>query len=158
MLDDGATPGPPLDKRVRADVVAGSANVGLTGFAAGPGVHLVDRLGLGDPLAARLGLASRGRPGHERLLGQEWLLARFAAPAADDPLPVRQARVALGCGPLRALFQAIESPLSADRFVQNLAVAWSLDQLSIPADPAEATTLCPGPQPASGGSPVPLRR
>jgi arabinofuranosyltransferase len=150
MLDDGAVPGPPLDPRVRADVVAGNQNVGLAGYAAGPRVHLVDRLGLGDPLAARLALAGRGRPGHERLLGEEWLIARFAAPAAGDPEPVRRGRAALGCGRLRDLLRAIESPLSADRFLRNLTAAWSLDRLSIPANPLEAAaTLCAAP-PAPG--------
>jgi arabinofuranosyltransferase len=143
MLDDGAVPGPPLDPRVRTDVVAGSQNVGLAGYAAGPRVHLVDRLGLGDPLAARLALTGRGRPGHERLLDEAWLIARFAAPSPADPEPVRQARAVLGCGRLADLFRAIESPLSAGRFLRNLQAAWSLDRLLVPADPVEAATaLC----------------
>ena len=145
LLEDGVAPGPPLDARVRADVVAGSQNVGLSGFAAGLRVHLVDRLGLGDPIAARLALGTRGRPGHERLLGEVWMIARFAAPAGDDPERVRQARAALGCGRLRDLLRAIESPLTAGRFVRNVGQAWSLDRLSIPADPAEAAAaFCEG--------------
>ncbi len=41
-------------------------NVGFAGFFAGPGVHLVDRYGIGDPLLARLPVtdASTWRPGH----------------------------------------------------------------------------------------------
>jgi arabinofuranosyltransferase len=151
LLEDGTTPGPLLDGRVRAAVVAGSQNVGLTGYAAGLRVHLVDRLGLGDPIAARLVLDRRGRPGHERLLDEVWMIARFAAPAADDPGPVREARVALRCGRLGALLAAIEAPLTAERFLRNLADAAAFHRLGIPAGPAEAVAaLCAGGSPAAG--------
>lgn len=135
---------------VVADVVAGRRNVGVAGYAAGPRVHLVDRYGLGDPLAGRLRLDQRRRPGHEKELSDAWIVARFADPAA--PLPpggpppdaVSAARTALGCEPLRKLLRAVEAPLTGPHFLRNLASAWQLHRLVIPADPREAATrLCP---------------
>jgi arabinofuranosyltransferase len=40
--------------------------VGMWGFFAGPGVHIIDPLGLGDPLLARLPCAPGWRVGHYR--------------------------------------------------------------------------------------------
>ena len=67
---------------VPARVVFSVKNIGLLGYAAGPRVHIVDQLGLADPIAARIKLDSRGRPGHEKDLPGEWVVARFTAPEA----------------------------------------------------------------------------
>ncbi len=79
-----------LARGVRADLeyVTATENIGITGFNAGLDVHLVDRGALGDPIASRLRLLARGRPGHEKLLPNAWIIARYAdlsrtPPAAD---------------------------------------------------------------------------
>jgi arabinofuranosyltransferase len=115
-------------------------NIGISGYVAGPHVWLVDRLGLADPIAARLALSQRGRPGHEKWLPDAWYLGRFADPAAQVPQPeaVAAARQALGCGELRALMQAVEQPMSTRRFLRNLRLAWTLRDLQIPDDPTVA--------------------
>ena len=82
-------------------VVAGVLTVGMIGYAAGPRVHIVDELGIADPLGARTRLGpllipraewalrvpgrsryyhapARGLAGHEKYLPTEWVVARFA--------------------------------------------------------------------------------
>ncbi len=138
-----------LARTVRANVVVGRISIGVRGYGAGPQVHVVDRLGLADPVAARFRLDERGRPGHEKYLSDVWIVARFAepgapvspelAPAAD----VAAAQTALGCPPLRELMRAVRARLTAGRFLRNVAIAWRLHRLSIPPDPARAAAeLC----------------
>ncbi|HEX5501650.1 MAG TPA: hypothetical protein VFW96_03450, partial [Thermomicrobiales bacterium] len=99
-------------------------NIGVTGYLAGPGVHLVDRHGLSDPLGARLILVTRSRPGHEKLLPNPWIIARYTD-ATPDPA-VGAARAALGCGNLAELQRAITAPLTPARFLRNVRDAWAL--------------------------------
>lgn len=128
-------------------VVARLGTVGRVGYAAGPRVHVADKNGLADPIAARLRLApDRGwRPGHEKNLSEEWTLARYAAPATergarilDGDERVVDARRALGCGPLRELVDATSGPLSAGRFLANVAFAVRERSLRLPDDPSQA--------------------
>jgi len=126
---------PTLDAAIR--LVALTWNTGLSGYAAGIDVHVTDRYGLADPLASRLELNQRGRPGHEKQLDPIWAIARFAEPGVttDD---VATARKALACGDIAEQLAAIEEPLSASRFIENIGVALRLRDLSIPADPETA--------------------
>ena len=144
----GATPALPLLPDVAADLVAVRNNIGLSGYAAGSRVHLIDRLGLGDPLGSRLRLERRGRPGHEKTLPDAWAVARFGAPAGTpggtEEAAVGVARAALACEPLRALLRAVEAPLTPGRFVANVAAARRLTALRVPADPQAARRqVCP---------------
>jgi arabinofuranosyltransferase len=139
----------PLAPGVRPDVrlVAAFWNVGALGYAAGLDVHLVDRLGLTDPIAARLRLDLRGRPGHEKALDDAWTIARYAAPASRPPEPpaVTAAREALRCGDLAVLQEAIETPLTAARFWANLSLSGRLTRLRLSPDPERARReLCRG--------------
>jgi arabinofuranosyltransferase len=155
VLGDGITadrpppPEVPLARNAGAPIVAPRLNVGILGYAAGPRVHVVDRLGLGDAIGARMRVVQRSRPGHEKWLSDAWVVARFADPAA--PLPpdapaasiVGAARAALACPPLAELVRAIEAPLTPAVFVHNVAVAWRLRNLEIAADPRQAAAeLC----------------
>lgn len=147
----GATPALPLLPDVAADLVAVRNNIGLSGYAAGSRVHLIDRLGLGDPLASRLRLERRGRPGHEKTLPDSWAVARFGAPAGApegtggaEEAAVGAARAALACEPLRDLLRVVEAPLTPGRFVANVAAARRLTALRVPADPQAARRqVCP---------------
>jgi arabinofuranosyltransferase len=137
----------PLDPDVRPDVgvVAVARNIGIQGYLAGPAVHLVDRQGLADPLASRLRLAARGRPGHEKELPEAWVVARFGDPAdARAATPeVAAARVALGCGALGRLLLAVTDPMTPRRFVANTLLAFQFHRLRVPPDPTEArAVLC----------------
>jgi arabinofuranosyltransferase len=127
----------------RIDFVLGRSNIGVTGWSFGPDVHLVDRFGLADPIAARLRLAERGRPGHEKNLVNAWIVARYAAPDASSDPAALDARAALACGDLRELLDAVSQPLTLARFGRNVRLAPRLSALRIPPDPHEArTTLC----------------
>jgi arabinofuranosyltransferase len=124
-------------------------NIGIFGYAAGPRVHVVDRRGLSDPIAARLRLESRGRPGHEKVLPHPWAVARFADPETTRRMypvlapAVENAREALRCGSVAALLRAIEDPLTPGRFLGNIRLAWTLRDLRIAPDPLAArAALC----------------
>jgi arabinofuranosyltransferase len=160
-------PGVPADEQVRlrpadtvpARVLFSAKSIGLLGYAAGPHVHIVDRLGLADPIAARVRLERHGRPGHEKDLPGEWVVARFAAP---DVLPpglltpesarrVRDAEAALRCGLLPELLRAVEAPLDGEGFARNVFVAWRLTALRVPADPSAARRALCAPAEEAGG-------
>lgn len=139
----------PLASAVHPAVALASAvgNPGGQGYAAGLEVHLVDRLGLSDPIAGRLRLDKRARPGHEKQLPAAWAIARFAdraAPGADAP-DVTAARETLACGPVAELLRTVTEPLTVRRFLSNLRASWTLTRLRIPADPLQARReLCSG--------------
>jgi len=141
----------PLDLRaersVSDPVVIFTGSIGRLGYAAGTDVRIADRLGLADPVAARLRLAPQrtARAGHEKLLPAAWFLARFADPAAVGASPrfganprIPAARAALGCGELARLLEAVNAPLTPARFVENLGVAVDLHSLRLPTDPLAA--------------------
>jgi arabinofuranosyltransferase len=121
-------------------IVVGVTHIGIAGYLAGSGVHLADRLGLADPVGSRLALTQRGRPGHEKLLPDAWIVARFGDPAgaAFRSTAVLEAGRALGCGDLARLLEAVESPLTWRRFLANVRAAWTLHRLRIPADATSA--------------------
>jgi arabinofuranosyltransferase len=138
----------PLRPGVPFDTAYLASNLGITGVLVGPGVHIVDHSGLADPLASRLQLATRGRPGHEKSLPLPWFIARFGDPAAavPDGVPapaVAAARRALGCGPLRDLQAATTDRLTVSRFVRNMGLSIRLRNFRFPSDPTAAEArLC----------------
>ena len=128
-------------------VVATLIDIGQTSLAAGADVYVVDRRGLADSVAARLLIAdaSVGRVGHQKLLPDVWVLARYADPAtlrdidADQRVQVDEARRALTCdGALRDVITATTAPLTPSRFLANITHAWSFTTLRLPADPTSA--------------------
>jgi arabinofuranosyltransferase len=153
LPDIPARPGLPVH------MVAAVQNVGLYGYAAGTDAWVVDRLGLGDPIAARIELGARGRPGHEKLLPPQWVIARFGAPDAyQGDAFVADARKALGCSvwrwdgtglhreaPIRQTLDAVSQPLTPGRFVSNLKLAATGDKLRFPPDPPIAADAFCGP-------------
>ena len=142
------------DGWVTAPVVIFTGSIGRLGYAAGPDVRIADRLGLADPVAARLRLGPDrpDRAGHEKLLAPAWFLGRFADPASVRASPrfganprIPAARAALRCGGLGRLLEAISAPLTPSRFVDNLGAAIELHPLRIPSDPEAARReLCRG--------------
>lgn len=118
-------------------------NIGLLGFAAGPRVHVVDPIGLSDPLASRMESLPGRRIGHSKDMPTAWVEARFAAPGASrDPASSDAAR-ALACPPLQRLIDTVTAPLTPKQFAANVVRAPSLTLLHIPRDPRAATDdLC----------------
>ena len=135
---------------VPARVVVGRPSVGIIGYVTGDQVLIFDQLGLANPLASRVRVHRRGRPGHEKSLSYAWMVARYTDPGTplsptDPPGPkVADARAALACPALRHLTEAVDAPLGAGRFLANLWHAWSFTRLRFDADPATARNeLCP---------------
>jgi arabinofuranosyltransferase len=129
---------PALDPEVALVDVA--LNIGVRGFAAGPSVHLVDSLGIGDPLASRMRIKKRGRPGHEKRLPLLWARARFEDPAqlsTADPA-IATAATVLACGEVAELLAAIEEPLTVQRFLANLTGSLRFTRLRIDPSPSVA--------------------
>ncbi len=143
-----------VDPRVGA--VVGYSAVGIVGFLLPSTVHLVDHLGLGDPIAARIALARRGRPGHEKDLSNAWVAARFTVAQAGEDASVVAARHALACEPLAGLLRATRGRVDTSTFFSNLVRSFSLQRLRVPADPFEAEERFCGTRaprsPLSGGA------
>jgi arabinofuranosyltransferase len=149
-LDSYLRPLPFPSVRPRAgldsDVVAWAGGIGRTGFAAGANVHLADLHGLADPLAARIELRDKrgSKPGHEKVMPREWVIARFAEPAdlarqrAYLTSKVLAARSALHCGDLERILAAVDEPLTPGRFLRNIGVAVSTGGFRIPRSPLRA--------------------
>ena len=127
---------PDLDPRVQAVVTATA--IGIIGYQLPLDVHVVDQLGLADPVAARIQLKERARPGHEKDMGNAWVVALFGQPLPDDDVSVKAARRALACGPLAELVQATRGPLTTSGFFANLRHSFELQTLRIPPDPFDA--------------------
>lgn len=144
--------GPVIEQPARAEadgVVTAFPNIGVFGLVTGEDVHVVDILGLSDPIGARQRLLERARPGHEKVLDLAWVVARFADPAAPavpggpPPDRVAAARRALSCGQVPELIEAVEAPLTLGRFLRNVVAAPSFHGLRVPGDPvAAADELC----------------
>ena len=136
---------PALTQRLVVDAAGG---MGTMAFAAGPQVYVMDHLGLSDVLAARTSARSGARIGHEKWLGDEWMVARFADPAGlpaalASNATVGAARATLSCAPVASLLDATDDSLTPGRFITNLGRAASLTSLHVPADPRAArTALC----------------
>ena len=158
-LEDVGTAEPASD--VTVPVVAGAGAVGILSYAAGPQVRIVDLLGLGDPIASRTRLEAitlsngqaknaRVRPGHDKFLPTEWLVARFGAPgtaavsgSAKSARWVDAAKRALACPRTERLLTAVTAPLTAGRFFSNIGDSFSLTSLRFSPDPVRAAEeLC----------------
>jgi arabinofuranosyltransferase len=150
----------PPNPELRGPAVA-SFGVGLAAYTLGTDVYVLDMLGLGDPLAARLRLDERGVVAHEKPLPIPWVAARLVAPeapvqASDFPMPeffvarpldeprgsfgerVDAARIASSCGQLARLNDRIDGPLSVSGFLANIWHAFGDTRLRVPPEPADA--------------------
>jgi arabinofuranosyltransferase len=120
----------------------------VIGYAAGPDVHIVDHVSLGDPIGSHFRLDQRGRPGHEKLVDNPWVIARFGDPGRVPPdlgteAQVAAAKRAMECGTLDDVLLAVTEPMSVSRFFDNLALAPRATSLRFAADPdAAARELC----------------
>jgi arabinofuranosyltransferase len=133
---------------------------GVVSSAAPLDTVVADMWGSTDPLAAHLAPVIGWWPGQEKYLGNAWLFARYAAPAAALPGPgeltryrdeaaatterVAAARRALGCGALAELGESTGGRLTAGRFWHNLTGSAARTRLRVPREPASAVReFCP---------------
>jgi arabinofuranosyltransferase len=149
--------------------VVAAEMLGIIGFWAPLDMWVHDRLGLADPVVARVALEHRGRPGHEKVLTGPWVAAAFVHPSArldgrfaavsgftagsagvdtrQDPARFAVERdaaaEALRCGGLGELVHDTRAPLTPSRVLGNMVDAVRLHGLRFPADPGDAReALC----------------
>ena len=146
----------PLRPDVPPRTVVAAGQPGAAGSLVPLDQRAVDVWGTADVLAAHLVPRHERGPGHEKYLGNAWLLARYADPAAlsaraapapfaGEPFPsaarVTAARHALDCGDLRELLRSAQDPLDPGRFWRNLAGAARRTWLRVPLEPGTAQRL-----------------
>jgi arabinofuranosyltransferase len=112
--------------------------LGISGRVMGLRINLTDSFGLADPLASRMELLQRGRPGHEKVYDPVWWAAKYTAPGATQDPRVAVAKRALGCGLLHDLQLATHEPMTMTRFFKNVRLAFVLHRVRVPADPQVA--------------------
>ncbi len=122
--------------------------LGIASAVLGGQVGLIDHYGLADPVASRLEVGRRGRPGHEKQFSSAWIAARFAAPGASSDSQFLAAQRALRCGDLAEIVAAARAPMTLARFAHNFMNAYRLHQVRIPRDARAAERLfCAGETP-----------
>jgi arabinofuranosyltransferase len=137
-----------LDDSVHHPAVITAAQIGMIGVAAGPDVYVADLFSLADPIGSRFRLAGRGRPGHEKNVPMEWMVARFADPSAQVPQQfastdeVRAARVALRCPVVRDALARASGDLTLARIASNAAHAFSDHGVRLSSDPTAVAASC----------------
>jgi arabinofuranosyltransferase len=118
--------------------VVNSTDIGFNGYVSGPDVYIFDTFSLANPIGSHTSLAVRGRPGHEKDIGPEWMIARFGIPGEALPVGMSQgsvdaARRALSCTPLSSYLHAITAPLTPSLALSN--VLHSLDYTKLQFSP-----------------------
>lgn len=93
--------------------------LGLTSYVLPLGVYVIDLNGLADPVTARLRLDQRGRPGHEKRIGDAFAETRFGIDHTDE---VPDPKV---CNDIKRLYRDIRSPMTFGRAWTNLTHAFS---------------------------------
>ena len=123
-------------------VVLESITIGLGSVAAGPGVHVVDVLGLADALGSRIPADPDARIGHQKRLPPALVLARLALVGEDDgSLPadvgwatLEAARQLLRRPAVARLLAATQDPLTPTRALRNIHQALAFTRLRVAID------------------------
>ncbi|MGW4371600.1 hypothetical protein ACWEKT_38845 [Nocardia takedensis] len=154
LADEGADAVVRIDGREH-DLVPGSGvflesiTIGLGSTAAGPDVHVIDVLGLGDAVGSRIPPDPAARIGHQKRLPPALVLARLRLADEADLLPeeragLRAARALLRTPAVAHLVAAISEPITLARARRNVRQAFSLTRLRLVigslSDPAPSTT------------------
>jgi arabinofuranosyltransferase len=128
--------------------------IGVIGYLAGPDVYIYDSYSLANPVGSHTTVTHHARPGHEKLIGPSWMLARFGVPGrttvpgGPPTAAVGTARVALRCDPLAAYLHAVTGPLTLSRALANIGDSVSFTAMQFSPDPAVAVVQLCGPHAA----------
>jgi arabinofuranosyltransferase len=128
--------------------------IGVIGYLAGPDVYVYDSYSLANPVGSHTSVTHHARPGHEKLIGPSWMLARFGVPgrttvpAGPSTAAVGAAGVALRCDPLAAYLQAVTVPLTLSRALANIGDSVSFTTMQFSPDPTVAVVQLCGPRAA----------
>ena len=126
-------------------------NVGALGYVTGSQVYIYDALSLANPIGSHITVAVRGVPGHEKPIGQAWMIARFGIPGSVVPnvkifglaSETAAARRALNCDPLRSYLGAITKPLSFSQALSNVVHSFTYTRMTFSPDANNAAReLC----------------
>jgi arabinofuranosyltransferase len=154
----------PTAPGLRTPVIA-TAQIGDAPYELGPGVQILDLLGLADPLTAHLQLTRRGQfTGHEKPLPTPWVAALLTAPGASTvqigdlqiyrpksytplipqvngqalAIQTAWARAALSCPVIHSIEYGPNRPLTVGSFISNMLHSVSRTTVRIPPDPETA--------------------
>jgi arabinofuranosyltransferase len=125
--------------------------IGVIGYLAGPDVYVYDSYSLANPIGSHTTVAHHARPGHEKLIGPSWMLARFGVPGTTtvpggpSAISIGAARVALGCDPLAHYLHAITAPLTLWRALANIGASVTFTTMQFSPDPTVAVVQLCGP-------------
>jgi hypothetical protein len=125
--------------------------IGVIGYLAGPDVYVFDEFSLANPIGSHTTVVHHARPGHEKLIGPAWMLARFGVPgttsipSGPSPASIDSAAAALACDPLRAYLTAVTAPLTWSRALANLGDSLGFTTMHYSADPTVAAAQLCGP-------------
>ena len=126
--------------------------IGVIGYIAGPDVYVFDEFSLANPIGSHTTVVRHARPGHEKLVGPAWMLARFGVPGSTvvpsgpSAASIASARTALGCDPLRAYLTAVTAPLTWSRALSNLGDSLGFTTMHYSAYPTLAAVQLCGPR------------
>ncbi|MDO5683995.1 MAG: hypothetical protein Q4G46_14360, partial [Propionibacteriaceae bacterium] len=130
-----------LDSATGEGVYVAVDNLGIISIAAGTDVMVIDKLALSDGITSHSRfdprLVGTTRIGHAER-PDAWRVARYARFRVDEPIRITHARLALQCGDLAVLQDAITGDLTTEKFWQNVRLAPHLTFFTFPADPASA--------------------
>ncbi|WP_432560658.1 hypothetical protein [Granulicoccus sp. GXG6511] len=130
-----------LDSATGEGVYIAVQNLGIISIAAGTEVTVVDKLALSDGITSHSvfdpRLVGDTRVGHAER-PDAWRVARYARFRIDEPDRITHARLALQCGDLAVLQDAISGELTEEKFWANVRLSPRLTFFTFPADPATA--------------------
>ncbi|HHV22629.1 MAG TPA: hypothetical protein GXZ30_14045 [Propionibacterium sp.] len=130
-----------LDSATGEGIFIAVENLGIISIAAGTDVMVIDKLALSDGVTSHSRFDPRlvgdSRIGHAQR-PDAWRVARYARFRVDEPLRITHARLALQCGDLAVLQDAITGEMTREKFWQNVRLAPRLTFFTFPADPASA--------------------
>ncbi len=137
--------GVPARSTLPFSLVVNVPAIGVIGYLAGPKVYLFDTFSLANPVGSHTIVVMHTRPGHEKLIGPTWMVARFARGVPRGP-SVTAARRALSCEPLKGYLAAITAPFGWGQAWSDIIHSWSNTTMSFSADPVTAARqLCDPP-------------
>lgn len=140
----------PANSNIPFHLAINLSGIGALGYVAGPQVYIYDTLSLANPIGSHTTVAVRGIPGHEKVIGSEWMIARFGVPGDLPHVPilglkseVAAARHALSCAPLKSYLDAITKPLTFSQAISNIVHSVSYTTMSFSPDANDAVQeLC----------------
>jgi arabinofuranosyltransferase len=135
-------------------------NLGMVGMNVGLNTRVIDQIGLANPMAAHTARLQDGRIGHDKNLFPDWAVAEgpwlkerpYIPPYLDEGW-IKEAGVALKCGPTEVMLTSIRGPMGFHRFMSNVVHALEFTRYRIDRVPRFELLRCGLDEPDLGGTP-----